>query len=448
MRVDILFSDIKSILDKNTSIADRIKPGNIIKAQIMDILPGNLKLKLPDGSVLHAVSMVQIKANPGDMVNFIVKDRVDDKIILETLKPEVINPGNSFESNEKESLTRELKSIGLTSDKLNMEIAAGLKKEDLSVNLKNIAYIKDLINSFEQLDIKGAVFLTANGISGEKANIDALIRTFYSGFKLSERLEILNRLLDESEDINLNAETVTGKALQNAASAELEDKISNEQANADYLQNTFDKNQSNKSKTDFFADIYTNFDAAASKQDLNPEKSLKKLYIRLESLKQSIPDLKTNSASLNRFIDNIQKDIKFLSQVNKHNVYLQMPIKINGYKTTGELFILRHRRKKSRINPSGISILISLNTQNLGHVDSLLTVSGRSVNIDMRVEKKEISNIILGNHKLLYERMLEKGYKLVDLKCRLIEEKIRPLDFDEFILKELNSKMYTLDLKI
>jgi hypothetical protein len=79
-------------------------------------------------------------------------------------------------------------------------------------------------------------------------------------------------------------------------------------------------------------------------------------------------------------------------------------------------------------------------------VDSLVNINKKNISINIRAERKEAINFIKKNYIDLYNILLEKGYKLVDIKYRLIEEKISILNLNN--IEELSGKRQKFDYKV
>ena len=59
---------------------------------------------------------------------------------------------------------------------------------------------------------------------------------------------------------------------------------------------------------------------------------------------------------------------------------------------------------------------------------------------------RKIIDFIKANYKELHERLENKGYKLVNIKYKLIDENINLLNADEYAIKE--EKNTSIDYKI
>jgi hypothetical protein len=104
--------------------------------------------------------------------------------------------------------------------------------------------------------------------------------------------------------------------------------------------------------------------------------------------------------------------------------------------------------KKKAIDPENVTMFISLDTVNLGKIDSLLNISKKNISLNMRLENAEIINFIKQNYKDLYYRLSEKGYKLVDVKYRLHGEEANIITVKEIVKKETQSNSISIDCRL
>jgi hypothetical protein len=147
-------------------------------------------------------------------------------------------------------------------------------------------------------------------------------------------------------------------------------------------------------------------------------------------------------------IDNISDNIRFLNEISSQNTYVQIPIQMGSHNTTGELYILKRDSKRKKINPQDATMFLSLSTQNIGQIESLVSIRKKNVSIHMRVEDNQIIELLKENYKELYLLLSEKDYKLVDIKYRLIEEQTSPLNVQKLADKYLNANSARIDYRL
>lgn len=132
-------------------------------------------------------------------------------------------------------------------------------------------------------------------------------------------------------------------------------------------------------------------------------------------------DAKSHEANL-PVIRELQNAMQFFNQVTTYHTFVQIPLMLNQQNTTGELYIMRDRKKRGRIDPDRFTLFISLNTKHLGLIETFLNAANRYVTINFRVASEEMVKLVKDNHRVLYDALKEKGYKLAELRCRVHDD--------------------------
>lgn len=193
--------------------------------------------------------------------------------------------------------------------------------------------------------------------------------------------------------------------------------------------------------------LFIKHDTGTIKEDI--KNTYREMYEKLEIIKNTLINSNIeNKDSLLLKVDNLQNNIKFINEINNHAAYIQIPLNIFDRHASGELYVLKREAAKKRIDPQNSTLFISLNTPNLGQVDSLISVYRKNISLNMRVESDEIIGYLKENYRELYNGLAQKGYKLVDIKYRLAGEEINLLNVDEVARKEFPSKRQNIDYRI
>lgn len=195
--------------------------------------------------------------------------------------------------------------------------------------------------------------------------------------------------------------------------------------------------------------IFVKINSENLKDEINAKNLYNDMFNKLEIIKKNVESSTiTNKTEILAKIDNLENNLKFINELNMHNTYIQIPLNMWGKNSTGELYILKRKTKNKKIDPESATMLISLDTQNIGRVDSIINVNKKNVAVNMKLEDKDVFDLIKENHKKLYDALAEKGYKLVDLKYRLKEENTNITNFKDIINKDINEKIRSIDYKI
>lgn len=283
----------------------------------------------------------------------------------------------------------------------SQEVIEFQKEEKLFIN-KALSYLKENISGFEGLDIY------------KDKSIENILK------------DLFHRLKANSEE---------GKPVSSY-------EVSNEQS-------IKSRDNYKKQLTEAIEKLYVKIDENTGKDDLKINKVYKDLYKKLEMIKNVVEQSGTlqKDEILNK-IENLQSSLKFINDINNHSIYMQIPLNIQGKTTTGEIYVLKKKSRGKKIDPQNTSVLVSLNTPNLGQIDSLITVYKKNISLNIRVEEQSIISLIKENYIQLYNSLMDKGYKLVDVKYRLMEEEVNLLNAERTMLKEINSNKQSIDYKI
>ncbi|HEX9063332.1 MAG TPA: flagellar hook-length control protein FliK [Clostridia bacterium] len=181
--------------------------------------------------------------------------------------------------------------------------------------------------------------------------------------------------------------------------------------------------------------------------DLSLKKTYSELSSKLEMIKDTLKQQNTpESSNIIKRAETMESGLKLINEINSFNSYYQIPLSFGDNNTTGELYILKKERGRKKIDPENASMLISLDTENIGRVDSFIGINKKSVSVSMRVESEGLFDFIKQNRDELYKRLQNSGFKLVDLRCKLIDEQVNLINASQAVKKEFGGCGF--DLKI
>ncbi len=550
-------------LDINSSsmpdILSKLAVGDIIRAKVLNIAANDLMLRLFDGTTLNANSLSSLGVEQGDVVDFVVKGKTNNQLVLETVKENEWHQKSEIDS--ELNIKKQLIELDIRPDKKNMEIAKEIKQNDLPLNKEVFGKIADAIIGFKNFTPQKAAYLVANNIIPEEKNIEllnkivdekqkvssmvqgmldslyeikdndvilsirhALKHSIFQGtdtepFVIGEettRKELVRSTIEKAfgdlgiDDIGIDKDSMTYEIKEKLTEFILSnirkdtgtsakplgsDKLQAEKAITflkdnlqdiektkfnqvefvrNILKNTHEKIKENlkllhisakdeilteeqpiertkyeKELKDVFKRFHLKIDENTSGKDLEVKKVYKEMYERLEIIKSAIEQKNPeNKEAILQKIDNLQSSLKFINEINNHSTYIQIPMNIFDRNTTGELYVLKKGSKRKKIDPENASVLVSLNTQNLGQIDSLVNVNKKNISLNLRVEDQSIIGFLKENYVQLYNSLKGKGYKLVDVKYGLIEEEINAINADRMIKKDLDKNKQSIDFKI
>ncbi len=183
--------------------------------------------------------------------------------------------------------------------------------------------------------------------------------------------------------------------------------------------------------------------------EINPVKLYKEMDSVIQTLKGSIQQLPQGVREAAAAIaNNLESNLNFINQLNNYSSYVQLPLSMFSQNTTGELYMLKKGSKARKLDPSNMTVLISLDTNNVGRIDTLLSVDKRNISTNFRLENSEVFPVLKENHKQLYNSLLEKGFRLVDFTYRLMDEPLNIVNFEAEAKKEFIKSPNNIDISI
>lgn len=591
MRIDGLAAGQINISNNNTDILNKLKPGDVIRAQILENSGEELTIKLSDGSEVNANALKTINAKEGDFVNFVFKGTEDGKLVLESLGANSSQPVNEALINAKSALA----SINVPISDKNIEMAMALLKQNLPVTNEALLKMAELTGADKGLKADAAAFLIASKLSDNNSNIENLQSLLSGRLKITDNIsgliklvegageteapktpqEIVNRLAslvkENNENIPVKAAAIDnildrlisgikmklgsgesiaeGSSAINSLAGKSEAELLKGNSPATAVQNSaVDENQSNTSSTQnskakteinqllrgekgfsidkniapeplskadlpILKDIRNQLQTIAEEQKLTQEQftaikyiakeinstidkiglrqqeldsfnldagkqhiikdavnTLKNLIVRIDRqnneeinpvklyndfessltmVKNAIQHLPSaaREAAVN-IINNLEGNVNFINQLNNYSSYIQLPLSIFNKNTTGELYMLKKGSKARKLDPSNLTVLLSLETNNIGRIDTLLSIKEKDVSTNFRLEDSGVFNILKDSHKLLYNSLLEKGFRLVDFTYKLLEDPINIVNFEEEAKKEFIKTPNNIDILV
>jgi hypothetical protein len=172
-------------------------------------------------------------------------------------------------------------------------------------------------------------------------------------------------------------------------------------------------------------------------------KDIVKLGAKLEVLiKEQGLDHKVDTSVL----QDVKGNIDFIKGINANINYLQIPIQVNQQNTTAEIYVFNDKKRSKSVNPENATILVALDLDKLGHIESLIAVNQKNVNITFKVEEKSFKKIINQSSEALKQSLEARGYSLNPLKIIDIKEKFNLLELEELIGMD-NAQLH-VDIKV
>ncbi len=155
----------------------------------------------------------------------------------------------------------------------------------------------------------------------------------------------------------------------------------------------------------------------------------------------------SNKETLSAKLGQAEKQMSLLSDVKRFDCY-QIPLMNSQQQTTADLYVYRHRNKKNAIDPENIVILLGLDTQYIGRVETLIKADGKSITLEIHLENINVRESLSEELKDLKKAVEATGYKLSNVSVSPLSARTTVLNAEEKLMKEAGGSAGNLDIRI
>lgn len=144
--------------------------------------------------------------------------------------------------------------------------------------------------------------------------------------------------------------------------------------------------------------------------------NVEQLYHRLSQqtreLTNSLQNISQPGSTFAQSLGNMSNNLDFMNQMNQAMQYVQLPLRMNGSETTGDLYV--YSNKKNLANKDGsVSAMLHLDMEHMGTVDVYAAISsGNRVSTRFYLESDEMIDFISEHIHILNERLEKRGYNI------------------------------------
>jgi hypothetical protein len=108
----------------------------------------------------------------------------------------------------------------------------------------------------------------------------------------------------------------------------------------------------------------------------------------------------------------IVQTLRFSEQISHCAAFAQLPVAINGERTTAQLYVFNDSTEKKRIDPQNATLFVSLTTANLGTVEGFVKIIGTGAEADFALQTEEAAGLFRAGLPELRELLEARGYRL------------------------------------
>lgn len=394
----------REVFDNSAKILSAYKEIDIAKAVIMeankiDVTPASVKQLglLEKGSISLGNELNELMSMLDDAAQSIAETNNSDN----TKNMAAIKAGSSTVSSDGETLNQG------TATEIKANIEANINTK---VNENNVITAKNEADK---------------AVEAEKSMFDAK-----SFLKLVEdSMEQTGKCVVYEKTGNTNEKAAVNTTEEVSNSLNTDKKVTSE------LKNEIEK-------------LFVKLEDIESEKKLDLEKNIKSLGEKLDKIKEEINTQNLpNKEVLIQKVDNIINQLKFIDDIRSFGYYVPIPLKLNGNLGEADLYVLK-RNKNKKISPDDATVFLALDTINMGRVETLLSVSKKTISLNMRLEEKEYEDYIKTRFIDLYNMLSQNGYKLTDIKYRITSEPTNIFNINKVAKDMMSSQSRGVDIRL
>ena len=431
------------------TLLNYLNQGDSFTGQILDITQNKITISLSDNAIITATLSDAPSFNIGDSANFVVKSNNKDQIILKSLPQDpaqspVMQDANAMKLLHNAGVTINEETLNLVNNILQQNLPATpdaikgyvsamntipnatpedvvmLTKLNLPVTEENVKALHDYNDFSEGITAKTSELSDATTefivktaeTATEPKEVANVIKEFTECFTESpSKPEILPKETIQSLKTIPGMETLPEK--QEYTAKELLKEIETILKNPETTPETAEKIVKSKE----FKNILDNFvrqEFFIKPEDINKE-NIKKLFGKIindtENLAEKFPDNKLAQA-MTDVSKTIKSETSFLNQVNNYLNYIQIPLKMTGGNTHGDLYVYKNSKRNLNQDNKDFTALLHLDMANLGPMDVFVALNDKHVTTDFKVATDEILTFIEAHMPELTKRLNSLGYNV------------------------------------
>jgi flagellar hook-length control protein FliK len=154
------------------------------------------------------------------------------------------------------------------------------------------------------------------------------------------------------------------------------------------------------------------------------KQEVQRLYDRLNeqsrAITRALSEAVRGETQLGRSVSNLRENLDFMNQLNQLYQYVQLPLKLGGQQTNGELYVYTNKKNLAKKN-GNVSAFLHLDMEHLGAVDVYVAMQQNKIQTNFRLADEKSLLLLEKNMDLLTSRLQEKGYDTTS-SVTLLEE--------------------------
>ena len=203
-------------------------------------------------------------------------------------------------------------------------------------------------------------------------------------------------------------------------------------------------------------------DWTLSAEELTEKDAVNNLYKRIDEQIDRLKTLADNtsgsaSSKLSADLGQTKQNMNFMNDMNQMYNFTELPIRMNGQTTTGDLYVYSDKHRRRTSDGNGISCLLHLDMANLGGMNIRIELNEGQVSTRFFLKDDDSGKLIAKHLDELDAAMTKQGFnpksEVVKTTDKEDEKKLKSGEFNlvtDFIPSEVESNnysRYTFDMR-
>ncbi len=157
-------------------------------------------------------------------------------------------------------------------------------------------------------------------------------------------------------------------------------------------------------------------------EEVAGDRQVEELYRRLNDQTSKLTNALSQAAKadtpLANTVNNLSNNLNFVNQLNQMFTYIQLPLKMNGENTHGELYVYTNKKNLAK-KDGNVSALLHLDMEHLGPVDVYVAMQNHNVSTKFYLQDDSMIDFIADHIHILDERLNKRGYSM---NCEFVQK--------------------------
>lgn len=169
-------------------------------------------------------------------------------------------------------------------------------------------------------------------------------------------------------------------------------------------------------------------------------KNIEQIYKHIKEMEQIISKSQGRDKEIfNKYLNEIKENIRETYKMSSKNEMIQIPFYMNGESSNANVYAKTKKNKKGNIDPNDMSVLIDLNTKNLGKMGFYIKVDNKKLSIKISGNDESVS-AIKSNLQSLDNSLNSLGYD-IDFIDLISPENKAKISFVNENTRDINTKV-------